>query len=126
MNRHEIRRNLVISVYQHLVLKKPLGLTVCDNYLVEDASELDDYVLMVVEKISNNEEEFIADISGHLKKWSFDRLNYVEQAILLVAKAEIALAVNDRKVIINEAIILAKEYCDDESFKYINGVLDQL
>lgn len=126
MNRHEIRRNLVISVYQHLVLKKPLSLTVCDNYFVESATELDDYVLMVVEKISMHEADYVDCINEHLNKWSFDRLNYVEQAILLVAKAEIECAVNDRRIIINEAIILAKEYCDDSSFKYINGVLDRL
>ncbi len=31
-----------------------------------------------------------------------------------------------KAVVINEAITLAKKYCDDNSYKLLNGVLDQL
>ena len=60
------------------------------------------------------------------KDWSFDRLSVLEQAILLVSLQEILQNDIPKPVVINEAIKLAKKYCDDDSYKLINGVLDQL
>ena len=51
---------------------------------------------------------------------------YVEQAILLAACAEFDLKITQAPIIINEAVELAKIYCDDTAFKLINGVLDRL
>ena len=73
-----------------------------------------------------NLDKYKEEISGHLKRWTFDRLNYVDQAILLEAASEINLELNDRNVVIDEAIRIAKEYSDEDSYKYINGVLDNL
>ena len=61
-----------------------------------------------------------------LTGWRFNRLGFLEQAILLVACAELELGYQDRVIVVNEAIRLSKEYCDSESFKLINGVLDAL
>ncbi|MBR3252063.1 MAG: transcription antitermination protein NusB, partial [Erysipelotrichaceae bacterium] len=70
--------------------------------------------------------DYIYEISKYLKKWSFDRLNLVEQAILLETVSEIKTGVNDSAVAIDEAITLAKQYCDEDSYKFINGVLDNI
>ena len=126
MNRHEIRERLVFSVYQHLLLKKDMNSTVVDSFNVESALELDEYVLNVAKTVEDNEKTFIEQIGTHLKRWNFNRLNYIDQAILLVSAAELKLAVNDKAIIIDEAINLAKKYSDDDAYKYINGVLDQL
>lgn len=126
MNRHEIRERLVFSVYQHLLLKKDMNSTVVDSFNVESALELDEYVLNVAKTVEDNEQTFIEQIGTHLKRWNFNRLNYIDQAILLVSAAELKLAVNDKAIIIDEAINLAKKYSDDDAYKYINGVLDQL
>lgn len=126
MNRHKIRENLVFSVYQHLLLKNDLNSMICNNFEVESILECDPYLIELANVINLNEVQYIANISQYLIKWHFDRLNYVDQAILLVGCAELDLAKIDKAIIIDEAINLAKEYCDDDSFKYINGVLDQL
>ena len=60
------------------------------------------------------------------KDWSFDRLGYVEQAILLMACCELDLETAQKAIVIDEAITLAKKYCDDDAYKLINGVLDRL
>ncbi|MEG0283465.1 MAG: transcription antitermination factor NusB [Erysipelotrichales bacterium] len=67
------------------------------------------------------------EVSKHLgKSWEFDRLNKVEQALLIISYIEIKANITDRKIIINEAIELAKLYCDDDTYKFINGVLDSI
>jgi len=67
-------------------------------------------------------------------KWTFDRLGKMEQAILINAYIEIndeltKQVSSDKKakqVVINEAVELAKKYGEEDSYKLINGVLDNI
>ncbi len=53
-------------------------------------------------------------------------LNPIEHAILLIAAAELAgHPETNHRVIIDEAIELAKRYGADEGYKFVNGVLDR-
>ena len=123
LNRHEIRERIVFALYQHLLLKKDLNVCFNDNF---ENEENDDFNKAICNDLLINENNYIYEISQFLVKWSFDRLNLVEQAILLEATSEIKLNINEKAVIIDEAIVLTKKYCDDESYKYINGVLDNI
>ncbi len=123
LNRHEYREKIVFSLYQHLLLHKELNVCFEDNF---EPEELNDYVLSVRDDLYVHKDEYIEEISAHLNKWTFDRLNLVEQAILLETVSEIKQAINDKAVVIDEAVIMAKEYCDEEAYKYINGVLDHI
>jgi len=64
-------------------------------------------------------------IKRHLEHWDFSRLNKVDQAILRVS-AYCLLYQRDipASVTIDEAIDIAKEYGTDDSYRFINGVLD--
>ena len=50
----------------------------------------------------------------------------MEQAILLIAICEIMESDLDERIIINEAVINAKAFCDETSYKFINGVLHKV
>ena len=121
-NRHEYREKIVFALYQHLLLHKDLNACFEDNF----ESDNDAFLAAIREDLANNKDVYITEISKHLNKWTFDRLNLVEQAIILEAVSEIRLGLNDAAVVIDEAVILAKQYCDEESYKYINGVLDHI
>ena len=43
-----------------------------------------------------------------------------------MACCEIDLEVVPKAIVIDEAVSLAKKYCDEDAYKLINGVLDQL
>ena len=122
LNRHEYREKIVFSLYQHLLLHKNLSICFDDNLQGEE----DDYLTAMKEDLIAHKQDYIEEISKYLNKWSFDRLNLVEQAILLETVSEISQGINDKAVVIDEAVIMAKEYCDDEAYKYINGVLDHI
>ena len=49
-----------------------------------------------------------------------------DRAILLMACCEIDLETAQKPIVIDEAVTLAKKYCDDDTYKLINGVLDKL
>ena len=123
LNRHEAREKIVFALYQHLLLKKDINECFVDNFVLED---VDEFIEKIREDLYINETNYIYEIGENLVKWSFDRLNLVEQAILLEAVSEIKLNLNEKAVTIDEAIILTKKYCDEESYKYINGVLDNI
>lgn len=120
-NRHEVREKIIFSIYQHLLLHKDLNACFNDNF-----EQMDEFVQIIRLDLLKNENSYIETINPYLNKWSFDRLNLVEQAILLESYSEIINKLNDHAVVIDEAVILCKQYCDEESYKYINGVLDNL
>ncbi len=74
----------------------------------------------------DNLETIDANIKKHLKEWNFNELGKIEKAILRLGAYEIVVDKNDKAVVINEAIELAKELADDKSPQFINGVLDAL
>ncbi|BFU59781.1 MULTISPECIES: transcription antitermination factor NusB [Rodentibacter] len=58
---------------------------------------------------------------------TFDELDPIEKAILRLAVYELRFELDvPYKVVINEAIEVAKVFGADESHKYINGVLDKI
>lgn len=124
MNRHLQRQKTIECLYQHCLLKRPLTL-ILEDYEFEISQEEGRFVLLNCEFIEINEEALIEKINGLLQDWSFERLPYVEQAILLLAVCELERKLDEKAVIIDEAVLLAKEYSDDDAYKYINAVLDR-
>ena len=113
----------MFALYQSLLLNKEISRSVEDNF---DDEEKNEYVTVLENDLIINKDNYIEEISLHLKKWTFERLSYLEQAILLVATSEIKKEIASKNIIIDEAIRIAKMYCDEKSYQYINGVLDNL
>lgn len=66
-----------------------------------------------------------AKIKLHLSHWPFERLKKVDLAILRMGTYSL-LYQNDipPQITIDEAIEIAKEFGSEDSYKFINGVLD--
>jgi N utilization substance protein B len=66
-------------------------------------------------------------IRSHLKNWDFSRLNRVDLALLrmsaytLMYQSDVAPS-----IVIDEAIGISREYGTDDSYRFINGVLDSI
>ena len=74
-------------------------------------------------KIFSMKEEIDSVIESALKGYKLGQLNEVDRAILIVAVFELISKQNPQKVVINEAVRLAKKYGDVKSYKFVNGVL---
>lgn len=71
-------------------------------------------------------EDLRAQLQPHLDR-AVDRLSPVEHAILLLAAYELKHRIETPyRVILNEAVELAKQYGGVDGHKYVNGVLDKL
>lgn len=65
-------------------------------------------------------------ITQNAPDWPVNKLNKVDLAILRLAIAELILKENPPKVIINEAVEIAKTYGTVKTSKFVNGVLANL
>lgn len=84
------------------------------------------YFLRLLQQTIVNIEAVDFSISAYLDR-SFDELAPIEKAILRVAVYELQFELDvPYKVVINEAIEVAKVFGSDDSHKYINGVLDKI
>ena len=77
-----------------------------------------------VNSINENSEEIISQISNNLKSdWRLERISKINIALLKLAIYEMLYKKVPYKVVINEAVELAKKYGEDASSSFINGVL---
>jgi N utilization substance protein B len=63
-------------------------------------------------------------ISRHAQNWRIERMSAIDRAILRLALCEIRNTSTPSKVIINEALELAKKFSTEEAAPFINGILD--
>ncbi|MCR5188758.1 MAG: transcription antitermination factor NusB [Treponema sp.] len=74
-----------------------------------------------VDEIDKVIESYLSD------NWKLDRINKVALAILRTAAYEILFQKDiDPKISIDEAVHIAREYGTDDSYKFINAVLDKI
>lgn len=126
------RQNAMIILYIHLMRLQSVEEIIEDNKFVSEMGSFTPSLAVRGEMLSvilnaiERKEIFALAIDQYLNKWRFDRLSLIEQAILLLACSELELGFQEKPVIVNEAVRLAKEFADDDSYKFINGVLDAL
>ncbi|MDO4378972.1 MAG: transcription antitermination factor NusB [Erysipelotrichia bacterium] len=125
MTRREQRIKIMTCLYQYLLTGKDINEIFDENLDINDKGSIA-FIVESTVGVINNLDELIVQIEPKLIEYQFNRLGYVEQAILLLSAYELNENKVDRAVVINEAIEIAKKYCDDKSPKFINGVLDQL
>jgi N utilization substance protein B len=66
-------------------------------------------------------------IRKHLQNWDFSRLNRVDLAILRMSTYTLKFQPDIApSIVIDEAIGISKEFGTDDSYRFINGVLDNI
>lgn len=124
ISRHKLRESAMTSLYQHFLLDKDIKECVYDN---SETNEIDPFLYTVTIDAIQYADIYIEKINEALREdWTFERLGYIEKAILLMACCELDLETAPKAIVINEAVTLSKKYCDEETYRLINGVLDRL
>ncbi len=84
------------------------------------------FCLKVVRGVLAQRETLAGQLAAHIDR-AFDELSPVEACILLVGAFELANhPETPYRVVINEAIELAKAFGGTDGHRYVNGVLDKL
>lgn len=83
----------------------------------------------LIRRVRDNLPAIDEEIQKHLRKWSLSQLNGVDRNILRIAAAELLFPGDEKPekgTIINEAVIMAKIFAGDTSYRFINGVLNTI
>lgn len=93
----------------------------------EDVVANSPYLIDLVEGTTRQKQRIDDTLAVYLTGWKVDRLSKVDRQILRLAAYEM-LHGSDAppKVVVNEAIELAKRFGSDESGKFVNGVLGKM
>ena len=85
----------------------------------------DDFVEAIVTNTTEHLAEIDELITENLKNWKLDRIPKTSLAILRISCAQLLYMSDDipAKVIINEAVELAKKYGADDDYSFVNGIL---
>jgi len=63
-------------------------------------------------------------MSKHAENWRPERISAIDRAILRLALHEMRATDTPPKVVINEAVELAKKFSSEEAGSFVNGILD--
>lgn len=125
-NRSELREIIMKVIYQ-VNLLEDTNLEYDLGELIKEQLEIkNDFVNTSVDGIIEHKKEIYELANKYLNKWTIERLNKVDQAILALGIYELMYTETPSIVAINEAIELSKVYSDESVTKMINGVLDKI
>ncbi len=104
--------------------KALMALEIAEFATLESQNEVKNYAVTIAEFFQKNHEEVDGLIKKYSKGWDFDRLVKMDKDILRIAIVEL-LYIKDApmKVVVDEALELAKKYSTDDSASFINGIL---
>ena len=127
MNRSAMREQAFKLIYSLEITKQEELQEQVDLFL--ESNEIKDenakkYIQDAILGIEKNKENIESLIEKNLKTdWKMDRISKVDLSILKLAIYEIKYKEIPFKVVINEAVELAKKYGEDSSKNFVNGIL---
>lgn len=104
--------------------KALLALEIAEITTLESKNEVKNYAVLIAEQFKENAEFIDNQIQKFAKGWDIERLVKMDKDVLRIAITEL-LYIKDApmKVIVDEALELAKKYSTEESSSFINGIL---
>jgi N utilization substance protein B len=112
--RHQRRMDLVQQLFARFFNQ--------DSFSEADSQEYDPQIIQIVDRV----EELDALIATAAPERPLQDINKVDLAILRLIMFESESSKTPKKVLINEAVELAKEFGTDSSPRFVNGVLGKL
>ena len=107
--------------------KVVLALEIAEMTALEYTGEVKNYVLQIASIYKENSGEIDSLIKKFAKGWDIERLVKIDKDILRIAISELLYVDSvPVKVVIDEALELAKKYSTDDSASFINGILGKV
>lgn len=124
--RRRARQFAVQAVYQWQITQTGVTQIIEQFSVDQDMSKTDvPYFKELLIGVVKNVESLDDKLSPYLSRKIGD-VDMVDIAVLRIAMFELTYRTDvPHKVVLNEAIELAKDFATDESYKFVNGVLDK-
>lgn len=104
--------------------KALLALEIAEFTTLESQGDVKNYAIRIAETFQKHHNDIDEVIKKYSTGWDFDRLVKMDKDILRIAISELLyIKETPMKVVVDEALELAKKYSTDDSASFINGVL---
>ena len=81
-----------------------------------------EYISVMLWSFEEHIEAFVAAVAPHIKTFTLEEMDITDKTLLFLLYLEFHIVWSDKKLAINEAINLWKEFGDRSSYKLINAV----
>lgn len=81
------------------------------------------FVSELVAAVKTHQAALDSELAKYPHDWSYDRIGVPERVLLRLALAEMIYLGTSYKVVIDEALDMAKLYAQDDARRFINGIL---
>jgi len=124
--RRRARQFAVQAIYQWQITQTGVTQIIEQFSVDQDMSKADvPYFKELLIGVIKNADTLDEKLSPYLSR-KIDDVDMVDIAVLRLAMFELTYRTDvPHKVVLNEAIELAKDFATDESYKFVNGVLDK-
>lgn len=128
MNRHLSRIIVMQSLYESDFRDAEDVLEIAERNIKQFDAETDhEYIVSAIKGVAGSLDNIDPLIQGAAPEWPIDQIAVIDKTILRLATYELLVSREiPPKVVINEAVELAKAFGSDNSSKFINGVLGTL
>lgn len=126
--RRKARHYAMQALYQWQMTSSPLNVIEAEFFADNDMAKVDtDYFRDLLHAVPSKLSDIDAGFQDFLQERDAQELDPVTQALLRLATYEMMNRIDvPYKVVINEAVALAKKFGAAESHRFVNGVLDKV
>lgn len=127
-HRSKARHYAMQALYQWSMTQNPLHVIESEFHSDNDMRKVDiDYFHELVHKAPENLATLETDFLPFVDNLTLDQIDPISLALLRMSCYELRYRVDvPYKVVINEALKLAKKFGATDSYKFVNGVLDKV
>lgn len=137
MKTKEVNNNKLTQWEKRVIIFKFIYSLIIDHELTKQemtkkigndlGKNIDEYILLPINSFINEKNKYFDLLSLNLSNnWTIDRICYVDKAIIFAAMSEYRIHKIDKKIIIDQAIVTSKKYSAENSYKFINFILDKV
>ncbi len=124
MTRREKREAILSLLYEYTFYE---GMSAADFLSDKEnfnEEELDEYIRESFAGTVSAISELDAAIKKYAIKWNISRISRIAKSILRYGVYELTFTDTPPKVVINEAVELAKKYGEEKASRFVNGILN--
>ncbi len=130
MRKRTLSREWALKIlYQVDITGRPVADIAQEFFSNEEKIEVEvlEFCRRLILGVESNKEAIDKKISDYATNWDFKRIAVIDRNVLRMGIFELKFTPDvPPKVVINEAVDLAKKYGDLDSGKFVNGILDNV
>ena len=129
MSRRSRAREVVLQVLYRDDLNPGHSMQSTEEFLrkrLHNNKEIIEFANSLLSGTRRNRPELDEMLTSRASNWSLNRMAATDRNLLRMAAFEILFTDTPNRVVINEAVELAKRYGSKQSAQFVNGILDSL